>query len=79
MSEPITINLNDQVTIRLNAIGRRIINDYFGELGVPTPSSWTANTINLPLWELTNIFGPYLYNGCQVPFESMNVELRRMT
>ena len=84
----VPFNINDYVHVRLTPKGRQIHRANHDDLvakigGLPLPyipvvenmegwSRWQA-------WDLMRVFGPHLYNGCVLPFETtIKVEPREL-
>lgn len=77
------MNMNDPVEVKLDELGEKIWNDYWARNGlyskVPDsirsaqtlPDGW----VRFQLWEFASIFGPHLYNGCRIPFETNEVRI----
>lgn len=69
-----TFNLNDHVLVRLTEHGRKLHRDDYDKSKSPYPykepeedeQGWSK----WQLWELMRAFGPHLYNGCELPFET---------
>ena len=64
----ISININDSVKVKLTDKGKEI-------LGQPKNSYYKTHRYNdntsvlsVSIWELMEIFGEHLYNGCTIPF-----------
>lgn len=58
-------NINDLVKLKLTKRGCDIIDTEYGYLKYNDD-----NEISMQLHEAFNIFGEYLYNGCEIPFET---------
>lgn len=67
------INWNDQVIIQPNALGWKIWEDYWNKFKVKPPKH--QETLTLQLWDVANVFGSYLYNGCEMPFVNTTIEI----
>lgn len=74
-----TVNLNDKVWVRLTAEGRRRLREQHNALvralpGLKLPEYTPPVEINgwseWQLWDLMHRLGVFLWNGCQVPFET---------
>lgn len=68
-------NINHKVKVRLTDIGRTIHRKDFDQLGMKSlnyapPEEDSRGWSEWQLWELMRLFGPHLYNGCCVPFET---------
>ncbi|MGZ8888030.1 MAG: hypothetical protein ACXW1D_00560 [Halobacteriota archaeon] len=68
-----TINLNDYVTVVLTQQGAYLYNQYFRNLNINKELS-VGDELRIQIWDLANIFGERLYNGCIPPFKSMNLK-----
>jgi hypothetical protein len=72
MSETREFNMNDTVLVRLTPEGHEQYRKSWNELRLEPPplkseeDGWTR----FQLWDLCNTFGPALYNGSRVPFET---------
>lgn len=65
---PAQFNLNDDVKVRLTDHGRNVLAK--GQLTrQPDADGYTK----FQLWELMNIFGAYLVNGCSIPFDANSI------
>lgn len=73
-SHPKTLlNWNTLVTITPTQRGWDIWANYYHSLGLEhLPHS---ETLRLELWIVAHIFGPFLYNGCDLPFLNTWIEL----
>jgi hypothetical protein len=56
-------NLNDRVRVTLTDAGKKVWVAYHVGLRVETPALRRDRTIEMPLWELMQIFGPHLRIG----------------
>lgn len=74
------MNVNDEVWVQLNVVGRRVFDDYHWAMGLdPAPyrqmhgldTTWQ----HFHLWELMHIFGPECCMGATPPFERNEVLL----
>lgn len=73
------INLNDVVEVTLTDKGLQLYKDNVESLTIPNQYKYylydnlhTSNEgiiLRIQLWELMNIFGDHLYNGCEIPFK----------
>jgi hypothetical protein len=79
LTKPTTINFNDRVLIKMNPLGweihRKWHEDLFtlaGKLAFPyrRPEVGADGCVEFHLWEVAQIFGPHLSNGCKMPFET---------
>ena len=59
-------NINHNVRVRLTKRGKEIIDAE----GISMPNEDKNGYSEWQLWYLMKIFGQYLYNGCNVPFET---------
>lgn len=71
-----TININDNVTIKLTRLGRRILSQLIEDLCTGNEHATFRHlipeengTITFPLWKIMEIFGPHLNLGCAMAFE----------
>lgn len=69
----IKINLNQYAEVVLTAHGCAVwmLSPYSG-----TEQLATDGTLRAPLWILANVFGPHLFNGCDMPFANADVQLQ---
>jgi hypothetical protein len=67
--ETVTVYLNGAVRVTLRPPGERIWREYHADLRVPAPPWRAGESRELAVWELANVFGPHLYNGCDPPIE----------
>jgi hypothetical protein len=76
-----TFNANDYVFVKLTDRGRKILKENHEKLFAgpkatlypyrePETCAEFSGYCKFQLWELMREFGPYLYNGCEVPFET---------
>jgi hypothetical protein len=79
-------NWNMMAVVKLNEHGKNLHESYYRDLSksakteiVPSNGNYRPDQLREPLWSIAQIFGRYLYNGCQIPFESMNFELEDLT
>lgn len=70
----VTVNLNDTVVLKLNAHGAKIYNDYYSPICADQRVN-VDDVIKVTLWHMAHIFGPHLYNGGKLPFESTTLEI----
>lgn len=61
------LNLNDYVTIKLNPLGHKIIEERDEKVFFPIDSEYKTK---VPLWQLMYTFGNYLSMGSEIPFEN---------
>jgi hypothetical protein len=68
----IKFNVNNRVKIKLTDTGKEILAKYWG---YRVPNWYDSHTDTdgytmFQLHEVMHIFGPYVYNGCTIPFET---------
>jgi hypothetical protein len=65
------INLNQRATVTLTEVGRNIW------LASPysTAHITQGGQLRTELWELMHVFGPHMFNGCDMPFTTTTVKL----
>ena len=69
-------NVNQNVLVKLTEEGETILKNYFGELrdrlGLPEYEIFYDENgyVQFQMWNLMQIFGDHLHNGCKVPFET---------
>ncbi|MBB3020702.1 hypothetical protein FHR70_003788 [Microvirga lupini] len=63
---PYLFNLNHEVKVKLTHVGKLILEREYYDIKTSDADGWTK----WQLWELMSLFGKYLYNGCDVPFET---------
>jgi hypothetical protein len=75
-------NWNMSATVSLSEHGKDIYEKYFRDLsktvGIeikPPNGEYRPERLKDQLWNLAQIFGSHLYNGCTIPFETMEFEL----
>jgi hypothetical protein len=66
-----SFNINDYVYVRLNDTGRKIYGDYWAKYSCePIPLIEEDNGYSKwQLWDLMNVFGEHIFNGCRMPFD----------
>ena len=64
MDNTIKFNINHDVLIKLTSYGRKILLDK-NEKYIEDNDGWSK----WQLWDLMNIFGPYMKMGCNNPFD----------
>lgn len=73
------INLNTIVKVTLTREGMREWvewNAQFRMAALPPPGEFIPEALEVPLWELMQIFGPKIYHGMpEVPFIDNKVEI----
>lgn len=72
----VELNMNDKATVRLTAKGLAVWTAHwkhnpYASAGVPAD-----NLITTELWNLFNIFGSHLYNGCEIPFADNKIVIK---
>ena len=67
------ININDNVSVRVNSKGCEIFNEYI--LGTQQPKIKEGSVIAMSLWELMFVFGKSVYMGKASPFIDNNIWL----
>jgi hypothetical protein len=78
----ITINCNSDVVVKLTPYGKNVWNDFHTELGL-NPKDYkyyfkkgTKYTLIIPIWELMNIFGKYMFMGNpDIPFVNNEIKM----
>jgi hypothetical protein len=68
-------NINHNIKVRLTEKGREIHRKQWDELGIKSfayspPKEDKHGWSEWQLWDLMREFGPHLWNGCEVPFET---------
>lgn len=77
-------NINNNVKVKLTDFGRKVHRENHNKIFEFIPANCTYNYYNdfykpledkngwstWQLWELMQIFGPYFFNGGEVPFET---------
>ena len=65
------INMNNHFQLTLTARGAVVYNSYFHQFPADVrPAELAAgDVLEDSLWHLMHIFGPHMFNGCQIPFE----------
>lgn len=71
------INLNDRVILKLNTHGAKIYNEYYSTID-DSHAVNDGDVIKLELWHMAHIFGPFLFNGLDLPFESTNMDFNQI-
>ena len=75
----LSLNLNDTVSVTLNIHGVSILHKYYNTdpitekqivpiLNIKDIPGLNDTIYKTELWNLMQIFGKYMYNGCTVPF-----------
>lgn len=62
-------NINDKCTLMLTRIGQEKLERWYHDWGA-TPPEIKDGKFTAQMWEVMNIFGPALYNGCKMPFHA---------
>jgi hypothetical protein len=62
----IDFNINSYVYVRLTPVGRNVLRSQGIDLPAELPGGWSK----WQMFYLMNVFGPHLWNGCDVPFET---------
>lgn len=70
------VNLNDTITVNLSERGARILNEYFNQFDI-VKNYKEGDIFKTQLWDLMNIFGPYMVMGFDIPFESCWLKIER--
>lgn len=67
------VNINQKVKVTLTEKGKQILFDSYKDW----PGAYTDKLMKseFQLWELMSIFGPHVYNGCEVPFEENIIDI----
>lgn len=70
-------NLNAVASVELTDIGLQVYRLYYQGLGLD-PSSYEEKYIKnrmltTELWHVMEIFGPHIYQGCEVPFKNNQI------
>jgi len=70
ISKNLEINLNDIVIFELTDIGKEIYKKYEDKQNIPDKFKMKNldEKLELQLWKLFEVFGKYMYIGCQIPF-----------
>ena len=76
----IDFNVNSRVWVKLTPHGHDLRRRFFERLCLPDGKIPELKEIDgwsrWQLWDLMNVFGQHMYNGCSVPFETtIRVEL----
>ena len=82
MQEYQDFNINDYVKVKLTDKGKYIYYHYFDDINakilkdggtpiIPVELEYDNDGyVEFQLWYLMGMFGRYLYNGCNIPFET---------
>jgi hypothetical protein len=66
------VNINQTCKVKLTEKGKKILFEYYRDWpGVPEDKLEKE----FHLWELMQIFGPHVYNGCEIPFVNNVIDL----
>ena len=73
----LNINLNVEVEVILTTEGEFYLRHYYTELNIPFSENLIKENkkFRAPLWEIMQIFGKYLYNGCEIPFKNNIIQI----
>ena len=78
----VSINCNTEVIVKLTPYGRQVWIDWHTQLGLNYKEyefnfkKGTKYTLIIPIWELMNIFGKYMYMGNpDVPFVNNEIKM----
>lgn len=70
-------NMNEYVKVKLTTYGKQILEDKFSHVpGINVREALSHIKVDgdgyseFQLWNLMSTFGAYLYNGCELPFET---------
>lgn len=64
--DKIEFNINEYVEVQLTSQGLEALKNYYLSFGLDPTNHCRVkhdNWMKIQLWELMNIFGPYMYNG----------------
>ena len=61
-------NMNRLVTVKLTKKGKEILE--YKNIRVQ------GDIYTTQLWELFSVFGAYLYNGCEIPFQKNEIDIQ---
>lgn len=67
------LNINDTVKVKLTPIGWEIYRKHYTPFcteGYIPPKQDSRGYVEFQLWDLMHVFGPNMYLGCKVPFET---------
>lgn len=62
-----TFNMNDDITIYLTEFGKKILKEKHPWMFTKIKNN---NELTAEMWTIMSIFGPYLANGFNTPFET---------
>ena len=67
-------NMNNEAMVKLTKEGEKILREHFKQY--PRLIKIDENKIyKASLWEIMNIFGEHLHNGCTIPFENNSIAI----
>ena len=70
-------NLNAIASVELTNVGLQVYRLYYHKLGLdPSPyeEKYIKNDmLTTELWHIMEIFGPHLYQGCEIPFKNNQI------
>ena len=73
----VPFNINSQIKVKLTERGHEILRKHTEDLRLIEPNypDWNLNEdaegySKWHMWDLMNWFGEFLYNGCDIPFET---------
>lgn len=69
-----TFNCNDPCIVRLTEYGEALYQGYLDDY--PCFNKLPDGSYEFQLWELCNIFGPYMYNGAEIPFVDNKITIK---
>lgn len=74
--QEVDVNMNVQAKVMLTEYGKEILKKYYEELNCIEHIPNTEKEITISLWEISNIFGKYLYMGnTKIPFVDNKVKI----
>lgn len=68
------ISMNSTCRVRLTGVGTRVYERYFERLNLPVEPLENDSVVT-ELWDLFNIFGESIYQGCEILFERNEIEV----
>lgn len=73
------INTNLAVTVELTAAGHHIYEAHLADYPIDFPTraerdKRQGSRLTVQLWELMQLFGKHMCNGCPVPFEGNEID-----
>ena len=69
------INFNQRANVKLTSLGLQIWKDTGNDVINPATQEGAIRT---ELWHLMHVFGPHLYNGCDMPFQGAGIKLESL-